>query len=165
MRKLGLQFVQNKTLTILAIATAAILLRLSLLWLMPVPIPTTHDEFSYLLAGDTFAHGRLSNPTHPMWVFLDTIHINQQPTYVSKYPPAQGLALAIGERLGHPWIGVLLSMAAMCGGVTWALQGWLPPNWAMLGGILLVLRFSVFNYWTDTYWGGAVAAFGGALVI
>jgi hypothetical protein len=130
-----------------------------------LPVPSVHDEFSYLLAADTFAHGRLTNPTHPMWVHFEAPHVLQQPSYMSKYPPAQGFAMAVGQRmLGHPSAGVWLGAALACGALTWMLASWMPGRWALAGGLLSVFHPLTLN-WSHSYWGGLVAVLGGALVV
>jgi hypothetical protein len=44
----------------------------------------------------------------------------------------------------------LIVSALMCAALCWMLQAWLPANWALLGGMIAVLRLGVFSYWTNT---------------
>jgi hypothetical protein len=158
---------QRKTLSVFFVGASAFLLRLAVLPICPIPQPFVHDDFSFLLAADTFAHGRLTNPTPVMWTHFETIHIMMKPTYMSMYFPMPGLVLAAGKVVtGQAWFGLLLVTALMCAAICWALQAWLPPTWAFLGGLIAVLRLGLFSYWINTYTGGgSVAALGGALVI
>lgn len=140
-------------------------LRLALLPLLPIPTPWISDEFSNLLASDTFLAGRLTNPPHPLWRHFETHIVLQLPTYASYRPPGPGLLLALGKVLfDSPWAGVLVSSAVMCSLLYWALSAWIPRFWAFLAGVIAVFNIGLFSYWTNSYWGGSLTAIGGLLV-
>ncbi len=135
------------------------------LTLMRYPLPWVHDEFSYVLAADTFAHGRLSNPRHPMWEHLETFHVLSTPGYMSKYPPASGMFMGLGQWMtGHPIVGVWLALALACAAMYWMLRAWTAPRWAAIGGLVIASSAPLIRAWGQSYWGGSVALLGGALV-
>jgi hypothetical protein len=158
---------RRSALSVAVVGCFAFLGRLAIVPYFPVPHPFIPDDYSFLLAADTFASGRLTNPTPAMWTHLESINISMQPTYNSMFFPGFGLVLAAGKVIfGNPWIGLLCATAVMCAATCWMLQAWLPPSWALLGGFLAVLRLGLFSFWINTYTGGgSVAALGGALVL
>ncbi|MEM6329121.1 MAG: hypothetical protein AAF790_02615 [Planctomycetota bacterium] len=130
------------------------------------PVPRVHDEFSYLLAADTFASGRLTNPTHTHWPHFETMHVIQKPSYQAKYPPGQAVLLAAGQRLlGDPIAGVCLATGLCAAASVWMLRAFAPPVWAAIGGLLVALHAGIQLQWGMCFWGGALAMAAGSLVV
>ncbi|HTZ58256.1 MAG TPA: hypothetical protein VMB49_09180 [Acidobacteriaceae bacterium] len=160
------RFAQRRLRACISIFLLSFLGRIVLLPIEPFRVPNIHDEFSYLLASDTFAHSRVTNPTPPLWHHFEAFYVLMQPTYASKYGAAQPLFMAFGQRfLRTPRAGILLSMALAAASLCWMLQAYVPPEWALLGGLLAVVRISWFSYFGNSYWGGSVAMLGGCLLM
>jgi hypothetical protein len=130
-----------------------------------IPEPVIHDEFSYLLGADTFAHGRLTNPQPPLPEFFEAPHVLVAPSYNSKYPPGQALMLALGQVVGgQPIWGVWLSCGFFAASLCWMLQCWTSRQWALATALVGMVTLGVSSYWAQSYWGGMVAAWGSALL-
>jgi len=92
------RFAAKQGLVVAAIGCATFVGCLGVAAYLHEPVPRIPDEFSYLFLADTLAHGRLANPAPSFPEFFETFHVITKPVYASKYFPAQGLFLAIGEK-------------------------------------------------------------------
>ncbi|HXB74117.1 MAG TPA: hypothetical protein VNY05_38110 [Candidatus Acidoferrales bacterium] len=156
-------FQRRKPMALMLVCLAPLVLRVALLPAAPPPIPWIADEFSHLLLADTLAAGRVANPPHPMAAHFETLYVLQQPVYASIYPPGHGFAMAMAQGAGlDPWFGVLAETGIMLLAIAWMLRAWFPSRWVLLGLLIAMVRLGV---WMNSYWGGSLAAAGGALVV
>ncbi|MDR3754732.1 MAG: hypothetical protein P4K78_12975 [Terracidiphilus sp.] len=131
-----------------------------------LPQPSIHDEFGYLLGGDTLAHGRLANPPHALAEFFESPHELVRPMYAMKYPPALSMFLALGQVIfGAPFYGVLLSNVFMLSAFCLMLWAWVPLRAGMIAATFFALILSPTMYWTDSYYGGSVTAGAAAVIL
>jgi len=156
----------QRRLAISMVVLFPVVLRLTLLPVMPPPSIQVEEEGANLLQADTLRHFRLANPPLQHWQSFDAPQVLQRPYYVSSRPPGLSLFLAAGQLLfGNPWAGVCLSIAFMCASAWWMLGGWFAPKWAVYGGLLLGIRLGVLTYWMNSFWGGAACTAGASLVM
>jgi len=128
------------------------------------PLPALHDEHANLFLGETFARGRLTNSPPPgPPEFYQTFHEFITPRYESKFPPGQGIALAVGIWLGNPIIGIWLVNGLWAAALFWMLRGATGPGWAFGGALTGVIGYGAMSYWGYSYWGGSTLALAGAL--
>ncbi len=156
---------RNQTVCVLTALLAGTAIAFSLTAIRGIPTPVYQDEFGYLLSADTFASGRITNPTHPKWQHFESYHIIHQPTYTSKYHPAQSLTLAVGQWLGHPIFGACLATGLSLAALVWMLTGWLPRKYFWLAVLFVICHPGIQITWGQSYWGGAVALAGASLLL
>lgn len=151
---------------VLSVMLLATTLRAAMLPLVGPSVMRIHDEHSMLLQAKTLLTGAFAAPPHPFWQHFESFHINVIPTHASIYFPGRSFPMAVGLWLAdEPWVGIWLSMILMSGAIAWMLLGWVRPSMALVGGLIVVVRFGVFSYWINSFWGGAFTALGAALVL
>ncbi|MGO9131088.1 MAG: hypothetical protein ACLQIS_15335 [Bryobacteraceae bacterium] len=156
-------FQRCNPMALVLVCLAPLALRIALLPAVPPPIPVIADEFGHLFLADTLASGRLANPPHPMAQHFETLYILQRPVCASIYPPGHGLVMAFAQWTGlDPWFGVVAETGVMLLALAWMLRAWFPSRWVLLGLLIAIVRLGV---WMNCYWGGSLAAAGGALLV
>lgn len=66
--------------------------------------PNSGDEYAYFVSAELFASGRLSVPSPPHRDFFEFTHVVNDGKFYGKYPPGWPALLAVGVRLGVPWL-------------------------------------------------------------
>jgi len=156
---------QDQARSLIAVGLISLAICITTSLALDIPAPRLHDEFSQLLAADTYAHGRLANPVHPMATHFETIHVLQQHSYASKFPPGQGLVLAFGMvTVGLPIAGAWLAVAAACASLCWMLYAYVPARWALVGGLVAACQPQILT-WGQCYLGGGLPLAAGAIVL
>ncbi len=59
---------------------------------------------------------------------------------------------------------MVVSVGLLAGALFWALSGWFPGSWALAVTLVAAVRWLLFSYWMNSYWGGGLSALGGALI-
>ncbi len=153
-------------------ASLVISLAWTLFWvLLPVlirghfPLPLSHDEFSSILGGETFAAGRLTNPTPACWEHFETYHTSMTPTYHTKYQPGMSFVFALGIFLcDQPFVGMIIVLLLASIALTWMLHLWLPVRSA-LPMTLLASLILILNWGSNYFAAGPLATIAGALQV
>ena len=156
---------EHPTIAVISALIIGTLCSAAVTGLRGIPAPRVQDEFGYLLSAETFASGRLTNPTHPMWNHFESFHIIHTPSYNAKYPPLQALTLAVGSWLGHPIVGACLASGVSIAALVWMLYGWLPVASRPFAWLFCVIHPGFHFQWGHSYMGGAVAVTGAALLL
>jgi len=129
------------------------------------PVASIYDEQSYIFQAQTFLEGRLVNPTPPHWEHFQTFFIVPEPYFVSKFPPGQALFMAFGKLISGEFIvGIWIIFILACIATYWMLLVYVKPHWAFLGALGVASNGHLLLEWSNSYWGGALAMLGGALV-
>lgn len=130
-----------------------------------IPAPVVPDERAYLLSANLFTQGRLTQPTNGLGEHFESLYVLAKPALASRYPPLPSVFLALGLLLGNAITGVWIS-CALWGAALFALCRELAgttPAWLLTG--LWFLFLAQGHYWSDSYWGGSVAAWAGTLAL
>ena len=152
-------------LSAVLIVGAATCARLALSPLLGTPQPFVADEISLMLQARTYLGGHLANHVRLLPDF-ESAFVLLSPTYASMYPVLKSLPLFVGLWLGiGAWGGVLLSMVALTLAVYWMAREWIDAKYAFIAALIVIIRFGLFSFWVNSYWGGALTALGGVLLL
>ena len=152
-------------MSVLFVGLFVLVSRAALIPILGVPEPSWHDEFSYLLAADTFAHGPADEPAssdgralrklshHPRADLH--VHVSTGAGLDPGCGRAGGASLdrAVGDH-GADVFGIVLDAARLAASGMGAVR--------RNAG---VLRLGILGYWMNGYWSASVVALAGALVV